>query len=85
MSIQQLRNSLIILLKEVHISIIGDFDRRMPQELADDLDLHPGSKKKTGEGMPQGVDAIARQTGIAKNKLERTLEIGCQSRLAAGT
>ena len=63
--VQHVRHGLIILLKQMNVGVVGNFHRCMPQEFTDDFDLDAAREKQTGEGVPQGMDAIARQAGIA--------------------
>ena len=80
--IQYICHGLIILLEQVNVGVIGDFHRCVPQEFADDFDLDAACEKQTGEGVPQGVNAITGQTGIAQNDLNRTLKIRRHGRCA---
>ena len=82
--IQYIRHGLIILLEQVNVGVIGDFHRCVPQEFADDFDLDAAREKQTGESVPQGVNAITGQTGIAQNDLKRTLKICSHSGRTTG-
>ena len=82
--IQYIRHGLIILLEQVNVGVIGDFHRCMPQEFADDFDLDAACEQKAGKGMPQRMNAIAGQAGVAQDDLKRTLKIRRHSRRADG-
>lgn len=82
--VQYIRYRLIILLKKMNVGVIGDFHRCMPQEFADDFNLDAAREQETGEGVPQGMDAITGQTCIVQNDLKRTLKICRHSGRAAG-
>ena len=82
--IQYIRHRLIILLEQVNVGVIGDFHRCMPQEFADDFDLDAACEHKAGKGMPQRMNAIAGQAGVAQDDLKRTLKIRRHSGRADG-
>ena len=82
--VQYIRYGLIILLEQVNVGVIGDFHRCVPQKFADDFDLDAACEQKAGKGMPQRMNAITGQTGVAQDDLKRTLKICSHSGRTTG-
>ena len=62
-SIQHLRHPFKVFLKQMHISIIGDFNRRVPQQFTHNFDVNAFGEEHTCEGVAECVDAVGCHFG----------------------
>ena len=78
-SIQHTCHMADVLFKQMHIDVVGDFDRGMSEQLADDLHINTFGKKHTGKGMAQGVNAIITVNAcVFQNGKKRAFKVALQ-------